>query len=94
MCITTKINFQEIETKKEDTTEQFHHFKNDFLDEFSKFKTKFPHKGKSFKDNILNTTPKNTGNMEHIRKYYVSKRLAAPKRKSYRFINQSIFITK
>ena len=37
----------------------FHQFKND---EFSEFKTKFLHEVKSFKDNILNTTPKNTGN--------------------------------
>ena len=63
MCITTKINFQEIETEKEDTTEQFHHFKNDFLDEFSKFKTKFRHKGKSFKDNILHQKTQETWNI-------------------------------
>ena len=28
--------------------------------------TQFLHEVKSFKDNILNTTPKNTGNQEHI----------------------------
>ena len=58
-----KENFQEIETENEDITEQF---KNDFLGEFNEFKTKFHHEVKSFKDNILNTTPKNTGNQEHI----------------------------
>ena len=34
-CISLpKENFQEIETEKEDITEQLHQFKNDFLDEF------------------------------------------------------------
>ena len=47
-------------------TEKFHQFKNDFLDKFNQFKTNFLHKVKSFKDNIHNTTPKNTGNQEHI----------------------------
>ena len=61
-----KENFQEIETEKEDMGEQFHQFKNDFLDEFSEFKTKFFHEVKSFTDNILNTTPKNLRNQEHI----------------------------
>ena len=60
-----KENFQEIETEKEDITELFHQFRNDFLDEFNGFKTKFLHEVKSFKDSILNTTPKNTGNQEH-----------------------------
>ena len=64
-CISLpKENFQEIETEKEDIMEQFHQFKNDFLDEFDGLK--FLHEVKSFKDNILNTTPKNTGNQEHI----------------------------
>ena len=40
--------------------------KNDFLDEFNEFKTKFLHEVKSFKDSIVNTTPRNTGNQEHI----------------------------
>ena len=53
--------FQEIETEKEGIKEQFHQFKNDFLDEFNKFKTKFLHEVKSVEDNILNTAPKNTG---------------------------------
>ena len=66
-CISLpKENFQKIETEKEDITEQFHQFKNDFLDEFNGFKTKFLHEVKSFKDSIFNTTPKNTGNQEHI----------------------------
>ena len=66
-CISLpKKNFQEIETEKEDITEQFHQFRNDFLDEFNGFKTKYPHEVKSNKDSILNTTPKNTGNQEHI----------------------------
>ena len=66
-CISLpKENFQEIETEKVDITEQFHQFKNDFLDEFNGFKTKFLHEVKSFKDSIFNTTPKNTGNQEHI----------------------------
>ena len=66
-CISLpKENFQEIETEKEDTMEQFHQFKNDFLDEFNEFKTKFLREVKSFKDSILNTSPKNTGNKEHI----------------------------
>ena len=65
-CISLpKENFQEIETEKEDITELFHQFRNDFLDEFNGFKTKFLHEVKSFKDSILNTTPKNTGNQEH-----------------------------
>ena len=59
-------NFQEIETEKEDTTEQPHKFKDDILDEFSEFKTKFLYEVKSFKDNILNTTPKSTRNQENI----------------------------
>ena len=34
-CISLpKDNFQEIETEKKDITEQFHQFKNDFLDGF------------------------------------------------------------
>ena len=66
MYVATKKNFQEIETEKEDITEQFHQFENDFLDEFNEFKTQFRHKVKSFKDNIFNTTPKITGNQEHI----------------------------
>ena len=61
-----KENFQEVETEKEDITEQFHQLRNDFLDEFNGFKTKFLHEVKSFKDSILNTTPKNTENQEHI----------------------------
>ena len=66
-CISLpKENFQEIETEKEDTMEQFHQFKNDFLDEFNEFKTKFLREVKSFKDSILNTSPKNTGNKEYI----------------------------
>ena len=66
-CISLpKENFQEIETEKEDITEQFNQFKNDFLDEFNGFKTKFLHEIKSSKDSILNTTPRNTGNQEHI----------------------------
>ena len=77
-CISLpKENFQEIETEKVDITEQFHQFKNDFLDEFNGFKTKFLHEVKSFLifvflivfllvNSILNTTPKNTGNQEHI----------------------------
>ena len=64
-CISLpKENFQEIEAEKEDITEQFHQFKNNFLDEFNEFKTKSLHEVKSvksFKDSI-NTTPKNTGN--------------------------------
>ena len=59
-------NFQEIENEKEDITEQFHQFKNNFLVECNEFKTKFLHEVKSSKDNILNTTPKNTENQEHI----------------------------
>ena len=43
-----------------------HQFRNDFLDEFNGFKTKFLHEVKSFKNSILNTTSKNTGNQEHI----------------------------
>ena len=66
MHIATKENFQEIETEKEDSTVQFHQYKNDFLDEFNEFKTQFFREVKSFKDNILNTKPKNTGNQEHI----------------------------
>ena len=54
-----KENFQEIETEKENIKEQFHQFKNDFLDEFNEFKANFFH-------NILKSTPKNTGNQEHI----------------------------
>ena len=50
--------FQEIETEKEDITEQFHQFKNDFSDEFQGFKTKFFHEVKSLKDSVLNTTSK------------------------------------
>ena len=61
-----KGNFQEIQTENEDIKEQFHQFKNDFLDEFNECKTKFLHKVKSFRDNILNTPPKNTGNQEQI----------------------------
>ena len=55
-----------IETETEVITEQFHQFRNDFLDEFNGFKTKFLHEVKSFKNSILNTTSKNTGNQEHI----------------------------
>ena len=40
--------------------EQFHQTKNDFIDEFNKFKTKLLHEVKSFEDNILDTTHKNT----------------------------------
>ena len=66
-CISLpKENLQGIETEKEEITEQFHQFKNVFLDAFKNFKTKFIHEVKSFKDNILNATPKNTGNHEHI----------------------------
>ena len=66
-CISLpKENFQEIETKNKDITEQFHQFKNDFLDECNGFKTNFLYEVESIKDNILNTTPKNTGNQEHI----------------------------
>ena len=61
-----KENFQEIQTEKEDIKEQFHQFKNDFLDEFNECKTKCLHKVKSFRDNILNTAPINTGNQEQI----------------------------
>ena len=62
-CISLpKENFQEIETEKEHITEQFHQFKNDDkfknLDEYNEFKSKFLHEVVSFKDNILNTTPK------------------------------------
>ena len=46
--------------------EQFHQFKTDFLDAFNEFKAKFLHEVKWFKESILNTTPKNTGNQEHI----------------------------
>ena len=46
--------------------EQCHQFKNDFLGELNEFKTKFVNEVKSFKESILNTTPKNTGNLEHI----------------------------
>ena len=66
-CISLpKENFQEIEAEKEDISEQFYQFKNGFLDEFNEFKSQFLHEVKSFNDNILNTTPKNTGNQEHI----------------------------
>ena len=66
-CISLpKENFQEIEAEKEDISEQFYQFKNEFLDEFNEFKSQFLHEVKSFNDNILNTTPKNTGNQEHI----------------------------
>ena len=66
-CISLpKENFQEIETEKEDIMEQFHQFKTDFLDAFNEFKAKFLHEVKWFKESILNTTPKNTGNQEHI----------------------------
>ena len=66
-CISLpKKRYQEIETEKEDITEQFHQFKNDFSDEFHGFKTEFFHEVKSLKDSVLNTTPKNTGNQEHI----------------------------
>ena len=66
-CISPpKEHFQEIETEKEHITEQFHEFKNEFLNEFNEFKSKFLHEVKLFKDNILNTTPKNIGNQEHI----------------------------
>ena len=52
-CISLpKENFQKIETVKENITEQFHPFKNDFLDEFNKLKTNFFHEVK-FKDSIL-----------------------------------------
>ena len=61
-----KDNFQEIEIEKTDITEQFHQFKNDFLDRFNEFKSKIFHKVKSFKKSILNTTPKNTRNQQHI----------------------------
>ena len=41
-CISIpKVDFQKIETEKEDITEQFHPFKNDFLDEINQFKTNF-----------------------------------------------------
>ena len=50
----------------EDITEQFHQYKNYFLDEFNEFKTKFLHEVKSFEDNMLNNEPKNTGTQEHI----------------------------
>ena len=50
----------------EDITEQFHQYKNYFLDEFNEFKTKFLHEVKSFEDNMLNNEPKNTGNQEDI----------------------------
>ena len=91
--------FQEIETEKEDITEQFHQFKNDFSDEFQGFKTKFFHEVKSLKDSVLNTTPKKhrkpgTYNQIIIRWYYTSERPAAPKRQSYRCLNQSIVKTK
>ena len=47
-CISLpKENFQEIETKNKDITEQFHQFKNDFLDECNGFKTKFLYEVKS-----------------------------------------------
>ena len=66
-CISLpKENFQEIEVEKEDISEQFYQFKNDFLDEFNEFKSQFLHEVKSFNDNILNTTPKNTGNQKHV----------------------------
>ena len=39
-----KENFQEIEYKKEDITDQIHQFTNNFLDEFNKFEAKFIHK--------------------------------------------------
>ena len=66
-CISLpKENFQKIETEKEDIMEQFHQFKTDFLDAFNEFKAKFLHEVKWFKESILNTTPKNTGNQEHI----------------------------
>ena len=46
-CISPpKENFQEIETEKEDITEQFHRFKNDFLVKFNEFKTRFLHEVK------------------------------------------------
>ena len=61
-----KENFQEIELKNEDITEQFHLFKNDFLDEFNESETKCIHKVKSVNANIVNTTPKTTGNQVHI----------------------------
>ena len=38
-----KENFQEIESKKEDVTDQIQ-FTNNFLDEFNKFEAKFIHK--------------------------------------------------
>ena len=64
-CISLpKENFQETETEKIDITEQFHQFKNEFLDEFNGLK--FLHEVKSFKDSILNTALKHTGNQEHI----------------------------
>ena len=66
-CISLpKVNFQEIETEKKDITEQFHQFKNDFVAEFNEFKSKTFHKVKSFKNSVLNITPKNTWNQEHI----------------------------
>ena len=78
--------------------EQFHQTKNDFIDEFNKFKTKLLHEVKSFEDNILDTTHKNTWNQEHIVTLLLDNNTfqkdQPQKRQSYRFINQSIFTTK
>ena len=78
--------------------EQFHQTKNDFLDESNKFKTKFLHKVKSFKDNILDTALESTENQEHIVTLLLDnitfQKNQLRKRQSYRFINQSIFTSK
>ena len=66
MYITTKRKFSENWNWKERYREQFHQSKNDFLDQFNGFKTKFLLEVKSFKDSIINATPKTTGNYEHI----------------------------
>ena len=79
-------NFQQVETEKEDIREHFYQFNNDFLDEFDEFRTKFFHEIKSFKNNILNTPPKNTGNQEHITSLLLDNIMALK--------NQSIFTTK
>ena len=53
-CISLpKEHFQEIETEKEDITEQFHQFENDVLHEFNEFKAKFLHEVHPFKGSFI-----------------------------------------
>ena len=86
MCITTKRKFLGSWNWKGRYQGTFYQCKNDFLDEFNEFRTNFFHEIKSFKNNILDTPPKNTGNQEHVITLLLDNIMALK--------NQSIFTTK